>query len=283
MKKLLLYCGLMLLIGSCAALQKALLKEPTVEYRSVLVQGLNFDSVNLLLEFAVTNPNALDLNASAYRWNVSIGEKQFVSGASQSPLSVAGKSTSVVQIPITIGFKDLFAAFGDLSANDSVPYQVSLNTDLEIPVMGTRSIPVTSKGYIPVPKLPTFRIDDFELTKFSLAGSVVTLKLRVANPNYFALTYSNATYALNVNGEEWLNSRLNRSIELMPKSDVVISIPIDVNLQRWGTTVYRILTRGEEFDYALSGKGDLNVGLPDFPDLLAIPFNVSGKQRIEQP
>ena len=109
------------------------------------------------------------------------------------------------------------------------------------------------------------------------------MKLRVANPNYFALTYSNASYALKVNGEEWLNSRLNRSLELMPKSDVVLSIPIDVNLQRWGTTVYRILTRGEEFEYALNGKGDLRVGLPDFPDLLAVPFNVSGKQKIEQP
>jgi LEA14-like dessication related protein len=184
---------------------------------------------------------------------------------------------------VSIGFKDLFAVFGDLAANDSVPYLVNLSTDLEIPVLGTRSIPVSSKGYIPVPKLPTFRIDDFELTKFSLAGSVVTLKMRVANPNYFAVTYSNATYALKVNGEEWLNSRLNRSIEIMPKSDVVLSIPIDVNLQRWGTTVYRILTRGEEFEYALNGKGDLRVGLPDFPDLLGIPFNVSGKQRIEQP
>lgn len=283
MKHILLYTGLVLVIGSCATLQKALLKEPTVEYRSVQVQSLDFNSVTVLMDFAVSNPNALDLNASAYRWNVSIGEKEFVSGASQAPLSVAGKSTSVVQIPITIGFKDLFAAFGDLSANDSVPYQVKLNTDLEIPVLGTRSIPVTSKGYIPVPKLPTFRIDDFELTKFSLAGSVVTLKLRVANPNYFALTYSNASYALKVNGEEWLNSRLNRSIELMPKSDVVLSIPIDVNLQRWGTTVYRILTRGEEFEYALNGKGDLNVGLPDFPNLLAVPFNVSGKHKIDQP
>jgi LEA14-like dessication related protein len=214
---------------------------------------------------------------------VTIGDKPFVSGESQSPLLVAGKSTSTVQIPVTIGFNDLFAVFGDLAANDSVPYQLNLTTDLQVPVLGTRSIPVRSKGHIPVPKMPTFRIDDFELTKFSLAGSVVTLKLRVANPNYFALTYSNASYALKVNGEEWLNSRLNRSIELMPKSDVVLSIPIDVNLQRWGTTVYRILTRGEEFEYALNGKGDLNVGLPDFPDLLAVPFTVSGKQKIEQP
>lgn len=283
MKHILLYSSLALILGSCATLQKAFLKEPTVEYRTVQVQGLDFDSVSLLLDFAVTNPNALDLNASAYRWNVSIGGKEFVTGTSQAPLSVAGKSTSVVQIPVSIGFKDLFAVFGDLAANDSVPYVVNLSTDLEVPVLGTRSIPVSSKGYIPVPKLPSFRIDDFELTKFSLAGSVVTLKMRVANPNYFAITYSNATYALKVNGEEWLNSRLNRSIEIMPKSDVVLSIPIDVNLQRWGTTVYRILTRGEEFEYALNGKGDLRVGLPDFPDLLGIPFNVSGKQRIEQP
>jgi LEA14-like dessication related protein len=283
MKNILIYTSLALIVGSCATLQKAFLKEPSVEYRTVQVQGLDFNSVSLLLDFAVTNPNALDLNASAYRWNVSIGGKEFVTGTSQSPLTVAGKSTSVVQIPVSIGFKDLFAVFGDLAANDSVPYLVNLSTDLQIPVLGTRSIPVSSKGYIPVPKLPTFQIDDFELTKFSLAGSVVTLKMRVANPNYFAVTYSNATYALKVNGEEWLNSRLNRSIEIMPKSDVVLSIPIDVNLQRWGTTVYRILTRGEEFEYALNGKGDLRVGLPDFPDLLGIPFNISGKQRIEQP
>lgn len=283
MKHLLLFTGLALSVGSCATLQKAILKEPTVEYQSVQVQDLDFDTVSLLLDFAVTNPNALDMNARGYKWNVSIGGKEFVSGGSQSPLSVAGKSTRVVQIPVSIGFKDLYAAFGELSANDSVPYQVNFVTDLEVPVIGSRSIPATSKGYIPVPKLPKFAIDDFELTKFSLAGSVVTLKMRITNPNSFGLTYSNATYALKINGEEWLNSRLNRNIALMPKSDVVLSIPIDVNLQRWGTTVYRILTRGEEFEYALTGKGDLNVDLPQFPDLMSIPFSVIGKHRIKQP
>ncbi len=283
MKKILLYSALVLLIGSCAAVQKFLLKEPTVTYQSVKVNDMDFNSVSLLLDFAVSNPNAIELNAKAYSWKVSIGGKEFVTGNSLQPLSVAGKSTSVVQIPVRIGFKDLFAAFGDLVAKDSVPYQVDLRTELDIPVLGTRTIPVVSKGHIPVPKLPTFNIDDFELTKFSLAGSVVTLKLRVANPNYFGVSYSNASYALKVNGEEWLNTRLNRSIDLMPKSDVVISIPMEINMQRWGTTVYRILTRGEEFEYALNGKGDLKVGLPEFPDLISLPFGLSGKRRIEQP
>jgi LEA14-like dessication related protein len=283
MSRFLSLIGLIVLISSCAALQKLTLKEPEIEYQSVKMQGLDFNSVSLLFDFAVINPNDLDLEAKAYNWNMSIGGREFVSGLSESPLTVNGKSTSIVQVPVRLGFQELFAAFGDLLSNDSVPYEVNLNADLDVPVLGKRSVPVVTKGYIPVPKVPTFAIDNFELTKFSLAGSTVTLKVRVSNPNYFAISMANAAYVLRVNNEEWVNSRLARSIEIMPKSDIVVSIPIDVNMQRWGTTVYRILTRGEEFTYNLAGQGDLSVDLLQFTDVIRVPFGLDGKYKIQQP
>lgn len=274
---------LIVVISSCAALQKLALKEPSIEYQSVKLQGLDFNSVSLLFDFAVNNPNNLDMQAKGYNWNMSIGGREFVSGVGASPLTVSGKSTSIVQVPVRLGFRELFAAFGDLLTNDSVPYEVNLSADLDVPVLGMRSVPVVSKGYIPVPKMPTFTVADFELTKFSLAGSTVTLNVRITNPNYFAVSMANAAYKLNVNGDEWISSRLARSVDILPKSDVLVRIPIDVNMQRWGTTVYRILTRGEEFAYNLAGQGDLKVDLLQFTDVIRVPFGIDGKYKIQQP
>ena len=93
---------------------------------------------------------------------------------------------------------------------------------------------------------------------------------------------SNVSYALKVNNDEWLNTRLNRAVNLMPKSDIVMDIPIEVNMQRWGTTVYLILTRGEEFSYNLQGRGDLRVALPEFTDVVPIPFAMTGKRSIQR-
>jgi len=283
MTRILSLIGLIVLISSCAALQRLALKEPDIQYQSVKLQSLDFNSVSLLFDFAVSNPNELDLEAKGYNWNMSIGGREFVSGLSESPLTVNGKSTSIVQVPVRFGFKELFDAFGDLLTNDSVPYEVNLTADLDVPVMGKRSVPVVTKGYIPVPKVPTFAVDNFELTNFSLAGSTVTLKVRVSNPNYFAISMANAAYVLRVNNEEWVNSRLARSIEIQPKSDIVVSIPMEINMQRWGTTVYRILTRGEEFAYNLTGQGDLSVDLIQFTDVIRVPFAIDGKYKIQQP
>lgn len=282
MKRILPLLALTILLASCAALQKLALKEPTVEYSKVRLQTLNFSHIELLVDFNVTNPNKLSLDAKSYQWAMSIGGKEFVSGHSAAPLTVPGGQSSLVQVPVRLGFSELFAAFGDLLANDSVQYEVALKTELDVPILGSRTVPVTTKGYIPVPKMPRFRIDDFELTNFSLAGSTVTLKVRVENPNYFGITMSNATYALKVNNEEWINSRLNRTLDILPKSDVVLNIPIEVNMQRWGTTVYRILTRGEEFAYDLQGKGDVRVGLPQFTDVVTLPFGLSGRRTIQR-
>jgi LEA14-like dessication related protein len=272
---------LALLAASCASLQRLMLKEPTVAYSKVQVKGIDFDGIDLLVDFNVTNPNRLDLQTTTYDWTMSIGGREFASGRSSTPVSVPGKTSALVQIPVSLGFKDLFAAFGELLTNDSIPYIVKLNAALDVPVLGQRMIPVETKGHIPVPKLPRFRVDDFELTKFSLAGSTVTLKVRIENPNYFGVSMSNVAYALKINNDEWLNTRLNRAVTLLPKSDIVMDIPIEVNMQRWGTTVYRILTRGEEFSYNLQGKGDLRVALPEFADVVPLPFAVTGKRKIQ--
>ena len=273
---------LALLAGSCASLQRLMLKEPTITYSKVHVKGIDFNGIDLLVDFDVTNPNKLDLQTTSYDWTMSIGGKEFVSGRSAAPLTVEGNRTALVQLPVSLGFKELFAAFGELLTNDSVPYVVKLNAALDVHVLGQRRIPVEAKGHIPVPKLPRFRVDDFALTNFSLAGSTVTLKVRIENPNYFGVSMSNVSYALKVNNDEWLNTSLNRAVNLMPKSDIVMDIPIEVNMKRLGTTVYRILTRGEEFSYNLQGRGDLRVALPEFTDVVPIPFAMTGKRSIQR-
>ncbi len=271
-----------LLSAGCASLLQKAVQEPKVEYRSVRLTDMDFEGVSLQFDFDVTNPNAIDLNARAYRWNLAIGGQDFLNGVSEAPLAVGARSKSPVSVPLTLTFEQIRQTFGAVTDRDSLPYTFSLAADVDLPVLGVKTFPVGHTGFIPVLRMPQVSFAGIDLNSFSLGGSEVALNVRITNPNFFKLSFSGARYGLKVNGENWMSTAMEQTLELQPKSDVVLSFPIKIDLRQFGVSVYRILTREEAFEYQLVGEGDLGVDLPMFTDKVRLPFDLKGTYSIER-
>ncbi len=272
---------LMIAISGCGALSQLSrgVQQPEISYNSMQFSSLSFDGMTLLFNFDVVNKNRLDLTAHGYSYSLSIDDNRFLEGISEDGILLRQRSVSNVQIPVTFNFSQLSSAIGSVFSRDSVRYDIASTFSIDLPVMGRKEVPVSASGHLPIPKLPSVSIKDVRLGNISLTGAEVILALDFVNPNRFGVAFSDVRYRLEVDGSQWVSTRLNQIISVGGNSVNQIEIPIRLDFAQVGSSVYRLMTSGGSFQYRLTGDGNVDVDLPYF-DTSRIPFDISGNHRI---
>lgn len=269
-----------ILTSGCAALRDfANVQQPTVDFTRVSVQSINFDGVSLLFDFDVNNPNQVGIDAKEYSYEFFINDNSFVTGRQVENLRINRMSSSVVQVPVTLNFSEMMNTFGSLAGRDSLSYQIASEVQFEIPGLGTRTVHVSAAGDLPIPRLPAVEFGGFDVKNISLSGAEMEIAFRITNPNSFGLNLSNAAYVLNVNGREWLDTRLVETIRIGAKESNMVRIPVRLDAAQMGSVFVEMLSGSTEFQYNLSGAADVSADIVEFDAEGRVPFNVSGTYR----
>lgn len=269
-------CMLMLL-SSCAALRDAAdVREPEVRFSDMSIQNINFDGVTLLFDFDVSNPNRLDVSADGYNYEFFINDQSFITGTQDERLEISRESTSTIQIPVSMTFSNLYESFRSVLRQDSVSYRMDTAVSFTLPVIGSRTVPVEAEGELPVPKIPRIQFGDFEVKQLSLSGAEFEASFRVTNPNNFGLTLAGADYRLQVNGNEWLDTNLGRSIRVDETDTREIKIPIRLGPSEMGSALVEMIGGRKEFNYKLTGDARVSADLEGFTEEQVIPFDLEG-------
>ncbi|WP_340103333.1 LEA type 2 family protein [Rhodohalobacter sp. 8-1] len=285
MKKHLLPAFLMLMLtilSSCAALRDAAdIQEPTVRFSNMSIQTINFDGVTLLFDFDVTNPNRLDVSANRYNYEFFINGQSFISGTQEERLEIGRESTSTVQVPVSMTFSNLYESFRSVLRQDSVSYRMDTAVSFSLPVIGSRTVPVQAEGVLPIPKIPRIQFGDFEMKRLSFSGAEIELSFRVSNPNAFGITLAGADYALQVNGKEWLDTRLGESIRVDGSDTREITIPVQLSASQMGSALVEMMGGRKEFEYRLTGQARVSADLEGFTEEQSVPFDLEGIFNID--
>ncbi len=256
------------------------MEEPSVEFSKMSIQNITFDGVTLLFDFDVTNPNSRDINAEKYTYEFFINNRSFISGEETEPITVGKESTTQVQVPVSMRFSEVYEAFGSLVREDSISYQMATDVSFDMPIVGTRNVPVQASGNLPIPKIPRIELGDFEVKRLSLAGAEVEATFRVTNPNAFRIALTGASYVLDVNGSNWLDTTLDELIEISGNESRTITIPVRLNASQMGSALLDIMAGERDFSYKLRGTADVSADLEGFSDGETIPFDLEGEYRL---
>jgi len=272
---------LLFVLSSCGTLREmGSMEEPSVEFSKMSIQNITFDGVTLLFDFDVTNPNSRDINAEKYTYEFFINDRSFISGEETEPITVGKESTTQVQVPVSMRFSEVYEAFGSLVREDSISYQMATDVSFDMPIVGTRNVPVQASGNLPIPKIPRIELGDFEVKRLSLAGAEVEATFRVTNPNAFRIALTGASYVLDVNGSNWLDTTLDELIEISGNESRTITIPVRLNASQMGSALLDIMAGERDFSYKLRGTADVSADLEGFSDGETIPFDLEGEYRL---
>lgn len=114
-----------LALAGCSTIDKYRnMKKPTVKLDTIEVKDAGIKSANLLFGVAVDNPNDFPLRVDSVKYDVEIGGRHVTTEAIDTPTEVAANAKSVVQLPLTVQFADIFSSIGDFLRNDMTAYRI---------------------------------------------------------------------------------------------------------------------------------------------------------------
>ncbi|MEX0663094.1 MAG: LEA type 2 family protein [Balneolaceae bacterium] len=281
-KKILLLLLLPLLFISCSTIRGLTdIQEPSVEFTNVSIQNISFDGVTLLFDFDVTNPNSMGVNAEGYSYEFFINDQSFLNGTQDEAISIEKESKSLIQVPVSMSFSELYETFGSLVRQDSLSYKLSTEVDFDLAALGSRKVPVEASGVLPIPKPPRIRFGGIDVKNMSFSGADVEATFRVTNPNAFGIVLSGAKYILDVNGRNWLDTELEERIDVSGSENKTIVIPIRLNTAQMGSAMLDIMGGNKEFNYKLRGSAQISADLEGFSENQELPFELEGVYQLD--
>lgn len=121
-------------------------KEPGVSVTNVAVEKMSLVGVNFIFDVKIDNPNQVGIDLSGFDYDMLINGHSFVKGNQEQPVKIEPKGNSTVQIPLMIGFVDLFSVFSSLKKQGEASYQLTTGFHFDVPVLGKVRVPAEKTG-----------------------------------------------------------------------------------------------------------------------------------------
>jgi LEA14-like dessication related protein len=129
---------------SCLGL---ILQKPTFAIREIDLSPISLTEANFLLGFEVYNPNHFDLTLEYLEYAVYLKDKKIVKGGLGNEYLVSASSTTPIQIPTHVTFKDLGGEFSAIITGEDVPYKIEGNARIKT-AFGSNDYPFSKEGRI---------------------------------------------------------------------------------------------------------------------------------------
>ncbi len=245
------------LLAGCAALSKIGVREPTAAVRNVRLTSLSFEQLGLGVQVAVQNPNPVGITLAGYDYQLSIGATPLLSGVQEQTVAVQRNGESVVEIPVTLTFAQLFQTLQSLADQDSTELGIAANLWCDLPVLGRTKLPIKASRRVPLLRLPSLSVEAVRAKMVGLTSAEIGLQVRVRNPNPLGFNIGQLNYALTLHDKVPANGVL-QNLQLPAHGTAEITVPVRVDLLQVGQALFSTLTSKQPLKFDL--QADLVMG-----------------------
>jgi LEA14-like dessication related protein len=262
---------LLLALAACAGLQdlaRAAFERPRLTFRSAALEALDLEGATVGFRFDVENPNGFGVDLARVGWGIEVEGTRVAAGDLAGGLEVPAKGTAPVTFPVRVRFRDVPGIVSLLgSGKDRIAYRLSGAIGVSTPI-GVVDLPMSHAGDLELPALPRFGVEGLAVRSVSLSSIGLALRLRVRNPNGFALPAGKLDYALAIGGAPVARAEGASLAPVAAGATSILEIPVRVDVTNAGRAATD-LARGAEVQVGLRGTADL-AGLPLPVDLQAL-------------
>ncbi len=125
-----------------------ILENPSFTLRGVSLSPISFTETNLLLDLNVQNPNHFDLILKSFECSIYLKNEEIGNGHLEKEFLIPSSSTTTqIQVPLAVKFKDLNVIMKAIFAEDDLPYKIEGNANVSS-VFGSLKFPFSKEGHI---------------------------------------------------------------------------------------------------------------------------------------
>jgi LEA14-like dessication related protein len=270
MRKIALAASLALLAG-CASIEKlaaSAVQKPKLTFRTASLQSLDLEGATVAFTFDLENPNGFGVDVARVAWTVDAEGTRVASGDLPGGLQIKANAIAPVTFPVRVRFQDVPGIVSLLgSGKDAIAYRLAATVGVRTPV-GVLDVPISHADHLKLPDMPRFALEGIALRSVGLSELTFEVRLRVRNPNAFALPVGQLDYALAVAGAPVARAQGVSVEPVAGGTSAVVAIPVRLDVASAGRAAAAIASGGE-VPVELGGKASL-AGIP-------FPLELKGK------
>jgi LEA14-like dessication related protein len=253
----------LLLLAACAGLQdlaRSAVKEPKLTFRAASIEALDLEGATVGFNFDLENPNAFGVDLARIGWRVEAEGTRIASGDLPGGLRIEASRTAPVKFPVRVRFQDVPGIVSLLGGGqDAIRYKLAGAIGVRTPI-GILDLPLSHEGRLALPAVPRFALDGIAVRSVGFDAVSVDVKLRVKNPNAFALPLGALEYALVIGGSRVARAEGAKLAAVPGGGSAVVAIPVRLEVASAGRAAAD-LAKGGEVQVDLTGSATM-AGIP---------------------
>jgi len=238
------------------------LKPPKVEITDIKLMNASFEKIDIALNVKVCNSYPFSASLPGFDYDLKINNSSFIKGDKELNQNINAFSDSIVEIPVSVNFFELYNTYKSLKNSNKSIYNLSGSIHVLLPILGKIKIPYEKQGELPLFKMPKIKIEGLRLQRINLAGADLNLEIKINNSNAFSLLLNSFSYNLQINGMSWAIGNSNKPVSINEQNESVINIPIKLNFFKIGRSAYTLLSGNNDMNYEFSSDFDLDTSIP---------------------
>lgn len=235
--------------------------KPTVRFKKLKVDSVDFQGADTQFLFAVKNPNPIQVTLASLTYSLDLAGANFFTGKKPKGLTLEASKETQLAIPVSVTFSELFKLAGDIKNQDTVPFALSGDIGFNTPI-GVIELPYKEAGDFPVLQKPTISFQGVRVTELAVLQNKASLgvDLNVTHEQASTLGFSDFTYDLYMKGQKVGDGTIAQFATVEPKETGLVTIPVNINLLEAGTAIVSALKDRDKVKFRIDA--DMNVDTP---------------------
>jgi LEA14-like dessication related protein len=262
--------ALAFLLSACAGMQelaRSAVKAPKLTFRSASIQGLDMEGATVGFTFDLENPNGFGVDLARIGWTIDAEGTRVAAGDLPGGLQIRANGTAPINFPVRVRFQDVPGIVSLLgSGKDAIGYRLGGTVGIRTPI-GILDLPLSHEDRLKLPSVPRFALEGISIRSVTFSELALDVRVRVKNPNGFALPVGRLDYALAVSGAPVAHADGVDLSGVAAGSSAVVAIPVRFAVGSAGRAAAD-LARGAEVPVELTGRAHVG-GIPLPLDLRA--------------
>lgn len=239
---------------------------PKVTFDKMKVEKVDFHGMDTNFRFDVENPYPVGLKLASFAYDLALEDKAFLNSTSASGLDLAAGTTSKMDLPARIQFKEVFELIQDLQGKDEVAYGLKGKFGVETPA-GPVEVPFDEKGEMATLKAPKIEPKAVRVGAVNLLQQKATLEIDLGVTNRAkAHTYGMKAfqYGIDLAGARVADGTL-ADLSVAAGATETVTLPIQLSLLQLGSTLVSSITQKKPMDVRLDAGLDVDTPLGRIP------------------
>ena len=233
--------------------------KPRLEMSRFDLTDVSAESVKMNLYMLIDNPLPVGFKAHQVDYTFYIADTPVMVDSYKKAIEVKSGDSTMITMPATMLVKKMAGVLKTLEDKgiDSTTYKVRATFALDVPIVGEKSLAVTSERRLPTFYIPKVKIDDIDLGKLSLKSQDVATKVSITNKNKFPINMTDVHYTVTINGKQIAEGDQSEPILIKAQATTPVVFPVTMKPGKALSVLPKMLFDKKDTPYSVVFSGKL--------------------------